>query len=278
MVEFLQGPGRNIKFCSITTGIDIDPNHGGIAQLYFEWFKSIIIQKTETHYENDIIREIEMDASPILPAYTPTLRHVYQFLYGTVEHTDPWTPETLTEAVDAAVLPKSLRPNHGEYSIDFYDSKENGMKLFENQFIAATDVWVEKMEFYFSNIKPWVNDGDSGDTWFVSDGKNVEIWYKSAFKWTTLEEYVTSLTPAGNVTYSAADPGNSTNDWWFDLTGIVFRKYTDQLNIWEPAPPLVISDTAPTGLSDGDLWLRITEGKFIQSRWSQSKRTIINKR
>ena len=42
MVDFNQGPGRNIEFCLITTGIDIDPDHGCIARDYYAWLKNLI--------------------------------------------------------------------------------------------------------------------------------------------------------------------------------------------------------------------------------------------
>ena len=247
MIDYYQGPGRNITFCSITTGIDIDPNHGGISRAYYDWFKGIITLRSELHYEHRTINEVEINASGILPAYSATPRLIYQFLYGKVEHNDEWTVEALTQAVDETPFPLSLKPADGEYSIDWYASKDAGTKLFENMFVSFSNVWVEKRETYFSNIKPYsINDGYSNNVWFsYDDNGEFELWYKNVFRWVTLEDYVAGLSPVGTVTYSTTDPGNSTNSWWFDLTGLVIRKYSSTLNIWEPASAVTVSSIAP---------------------------------
>ena len=57
MVNFDQGPGSNIEFCLITTGINIDPDHGCFSREMYQWLKSVILQKAELHFEHRIIRE-----------------------------------------------------------------------------------------------------------------------------------------------------------------------------------------------------------------------------
>lgn len=272
MAHFDQGPGRNIDFCLITTGINIDPHNGTTGEKWNQWFKDVIIEKAEIHYEHNEIREVnDINVSSFLQAYSSTPRTAYQFLFGMVQHNDNWNCETLTQAVNDAPLPSYFRPKDGEYSIAFETSKETGLKLFQNVLVSFVNVWVEKSQFYFSGREPIYRDGESGDVWLVSTGLTAELWYKPAFNWVRLDEYVQGLTPTGTVTYSSADPGNSTNSWWFDITGISFRKYSEQLNIWEPAPPLTFSTTAPVGPSDGDLWLDVINGVFVLRAWNASK-------
>ena len=272
MTDFYQGPGRNIDFCLITTGINIDPQNGSTGKAWYEWFKNVIIERAELHYENVDIREVfDMDVSSFLEAYSTTPRTAYQFLFGLVQHSNLWTCDTLTQAVNDAPLPSFMRPNDGDYCIAFDESKEAGFKLFENLLVSLVNVWVEKQQFYFSGREPIFQDGTSGDVWLVSNGLTMELWYKPAFAWFKLFEFAQSETPAGTVTYSSVDPGNTSNSWWLDITGISFRKYSEQLNIWEPAPPLTFSSTAPIAPADGDLWLNVVSGIFVLQRWSASK-------
>ncbi len=263
MVDFDQGPGRNIEFCLITTGIDIDPDHGCIARDYYAWFKNVIEQRADIHYENREIREIfDIDASEFLKGYSDEPRTIHQFLFGLVEHSNAWTVEEMTDAINDTPFPRALDPKDGEYSIDFYASQTDGMTLYENQLIVATDVWVERQSFYISGCKPLLLDGKDGDVWFVTNEFDIELWIKVAFKWMRLDDYVQGLDPTGTVTYSITDPGNSTNDWWFDLTGLNIRKYSVALNTWEPFTSVTVSPTEPGGLSDGELWVRVIAGKF----------------
>lgn len=271
MSNFDQGPGRNLDFCLITTGINIDPCNGTTGETWYRWFKEVITEKAEIHYEHDEIREInDINVSAFLQAYSTTPRTAYQFLFGLVRHNNQWTGETLTQAVNDTPLPLFFRPNDGEYSLAFETSKDAGFKLFENVFVAAINVWIEKSQFYFSAKEPIYQDGESGDVWLVSNGSTAELWYKPSFNWIRLEEYVQNAVPAGTVSYAAFDPGNATNSWWLDVTGVSFRKYSEQLNIWEPAPPLTFSSTAPGGASDGDLWLNVVDGKFVLKAWDAS--------
>lgn len=272
MSHFDQGPGRNIDFCLITTGLNIDPHNGTTGEEWYEWFKNVIIEKAEIHYEHDDIREIyDINVSSFLEAYTNTPRTAYQFLFGLVQHNNFWTCDTLTQAVNDAPLPRSMRPNDGEYCIAFEASKEAGFKLFENLFVALVNIWAEKQQFYFSGREPIYRDGESGDVWLVSNGLTMELWYKPSFNWVRLGDYAQSRSPAGIVTYSDIDPGNSTNSWWLDVTGISFRKYSEQLNIWESAPPLTFSSTPPVGPSNGDLWLDVVDNKFVLRVWNAGK-------
>jgi len=279
MAHYDQGPGRNIDFCLLTTGIDIDPHHGGVAEVWYEWFKNILIEKSELHYENDEIREIfSINASPFLPAYSTNPRTVYQFLFGFVSHNNAWNELELVEAINAAPIPKQMRPNDGEYSIAFENSKVNGMLLFENVLVGVSNVWAEKQEFYMSSRLPNYTDGNSGDVWLVAHDGIMDLWHKPVFKWSRLNDRVIEQSPMGVVSYSDIDPGNTTNSWWYDITGISFRQYTDQTNSWMPSPPIVVSNTPPAGLSNGNLWLKIESGTFVLSVWdaTQSIFTRVN--
>jgi len=268
MVDFDQGPGRNIEFCLISSGIDLDPDHGCNTREYYSWLKSIILERAEIHFENPIIRQLnDVDVGGILEGYPSTTpRTVWQFLFGLVEHSNGWTEETLTAAIDSTPFPRSLDPKDGEYSIDFVQSLEDGVTLFRNEFIIATDVWIEQDTFYYSSCRPVLLDGTSGDVWLVALGEGsstIEFWYKDAFQWVQLVDFVSTTTPPGTFTISDTDPGNSTNSWWLDTTGINIRKYSVPLNTWEPVGPITVSFTPPGGAADGDLWLKIEGGKLI---------------
>jgi hypothetical protein len=265
MIDYYQGPGRNITFCSITTGLNIDPSKGYWARELYQWFKEVISEKAELHYEHRTIREIQdVDASGILPGYSSAPRTLHQFLFGIVEHSNPWVEENLQSFIDSRIqFRRSQKPEHESYSIDWTVSQENGFKLFQNQVIALTNVWVEQMEFYYSNKRPVLLDGEDGDVWFVADGKAVELWIKSAFKWFPLQEYVKTVSPSGMLTFSNTDPGNTSNSWWLDLTGLSLRKYNAVINTWEaPATSITASTNAPSFPSDGDLWINISGGKW----------------
>lgn len=263
MTDYYQGPGRNIHFCLITTGIDIDPDHGGMAKEYYMWLKNVIEQRAEIHFENRTFREVtDVDASGYLQAYSSDPRTVTQFLYGLVEHSNGWTEESLTEALDTALMPRRLNPEDGEYSIDFAQSREDGMTLYENQLISAVNTWVEHQSFYYSTVRPVMLDGEAGDTWMVPTDDGFELWIKPAFTWVPLLDYVKSLTPQGSFTISDIDPGNTTNSWWLDLTGLNIRKFSAQLNTWQPVPTITVSATEPGSPSDGDLWVKDVNGRF----------------
>lgn len=49
MVSFDQGSGRNIDFCLITTGLNIDPDHGCLSCEYYQWLKNVILQRAKTY-------------------------------------------------------------------------------------------------------------------------------------------------------------------------------------------------------------------------------------
>jgi len=268
MVNFDQGPGRNIEFCLISSGIDLDPDHGCNTRDYYAWLKSIILERAEIHFENPIIRQLrDQDVSGLLEGYPSEVpRTVWQFLFGLVEHSNGWTDETLTAAIDSTPFPRSLDPKDGEYSVDFVQSIEDGMTLFKNEFIVSTDVWIEQDTFYYSSCRPGFSDGESGDVWFVVNeslgGSIIEFWHKPAFQWIQLVDFVSTM-PPGIFTISDTDPGNSTNSWWLDTTGINIRKYSVPLNTWEPAGPVTVSSIPPGGATDGDLWLKINAGKLI---------------
>lgn len=268
MVSFDQGPGRNIEFCLISSGIDLDPDHGCNTREYYSWLKSVILERAEIHFENPVIRQLQdQDVSGILEGYSSaTPRTVWQFLFGLVEHSNGWTEETLTAAIDSTPFPRSLDPKDGEYSIDFVQSMEDGFTLFKNEFIIATDVWVEQETFYYSSCRPVFSDGTSGDVWLVVNENLegiIEFWYKPAFQWIQLVDFVSTITPPGTFTISDADPGNSTNSWWLDATGINIRKYSVPLNTWEPVGFITVSAAPPGGAAEGDLWLKVEAGKLI---------------
>ena len=264
MTDYYQGPGRNIDFCLITSGIDIDPDHGGIAKAFYNWIKEVIQERAELHYENRNLREVfDTDVSSFLEGYTSDPRHATQFLYGIVEHSNPWNEDSIIAAIDGAEYPRKFYPNDGEYSIDFIKSQEDGMTLYANEVISSTDVWLEQQTTYYSNLFPQMLDGSAGDVWIISDDDGFDIWIKPAFSWMRLTDYVKTTTPTGTFTISTVDPGNSTNSWWLDLTGLNIRKYSEQINSWESAPTTTVSQTQPVGPSVGDLWVKEERGRFV---------------
>ena len=274
VVEFDQGPGRNIDFCLITTGLNIDPDQGGWARELYQHLKTVIQERAEIHFENRKIREIfDVDVSSILPAYTPNPRTVYQFLFGLVEHSNSWTGELLTEELNESLLSQKLKPQNGEFSIDFVQSQTDGFKLFENVFVAGTgDVWVEKQQFYYSTKEPETLDGDIGDIWFVSDiNGNVELWYKPMFQWVKLFDYVTTTSPSGDLHFTTGTPINTTNSWWLDVTGFNLRKFNSSINEWETTPNNIsIQPTAPGTPNNGDIWIRVIKGVFQLFEYNSS--------
>ena len=104
-----QGPGRNITFCTITTGINIDPHHGCFASAYYEWIKHVIMQRAEIHYEHRTVRNVfDLDVSIFLEAYSPDPRTAYQFLFGLVEHSNGWDELSLANALNDTPFFKQL--------------------------------------------------------------------------------------------------------------------------------------------------------------------------
>lgn len=264
VIDYYQGPGRNIHFCLITTGLNIDPDQGGWATELYNHFKGVIQERAEIHYERRTIRELfDQDVSAYLTAYTSDPRPVYQFLYGLVEHNNGWTDETLTKALNDSIFSQSLKPQNGEFSIDFIESQTDGFKLFQNIF-AGSDVWIEEQNFYYSTREPEFRDGDIGDAWLVCDvnGK-VEIWYKPNYSWVKLYDYVTKNSPPGVLHFTDTMPANTTNSWWVDTTGFNVRKFNASINSWDITPVSIsIQPTAPGSPSDGDIWIRVIKGVF----------------
>ena len=148
MVDFDQGPGQNIDFYLITSGIDLDPDHGYFTREVYNNLKTVIIQRAELFYESPTIREIhDQNVNTFLEAYPIGDRTVYQFLFGVVQYSNAWTIEKLTQAITDAPLFSILRPSNNTFSIDFINSQTQGFKLFENRNISGSDFWVEKKEF-----------------------------------------------------------------------------------------------------------------------------------
>ncbi|KKM75864.1 hypothetical protein LCGC14_1385890, partial [marine sediment metagenome] len=269
-----------IEFCLITSGILTDPDHGGWAKKMYKHLKTVIQQRAEITFENrTIVEATNIDVSGFLQGYDATPREAWQWLFGLMEHSNGWTEQTLTDAIDQAEFPRNLKPNDGEFSIDFAFSQSNGMKVFRNKFIAGNDIWVESEQFYFSDLEPILLDGTPDDIWLVSNGSGtMEIWCKPAFKWVKIVEFAAESTPPGQVFFQSTTPPNSTNSWWVDLTGLSIRRYNAQLNIWEPEPPITISSTEPVSPNDGDLWVQIVAGVMSLFEFDATKGFFVKRK
>jgi hypothetical protein len=261
-MSLYQGPGNNLDFCLITTGINVDPNHGGQAEAYYEHIKRVLNQKASILYENPDIQEAtSRNVSDFLEAYSAQPRTAFQILFGFAEHNNGWVGDALqiTKALDTASLPAFMYPETPALSLDWEISKASGFKLFRNTVIGNTNVWEEVETFYYSNRQPTIQDGNSGDVWLTNVGGKLILYYKPAFEWKSLSDFLQTLTPAGTLYIQDTDPGNSVNSWWLDTTGLTIKRYNPDSITWGSALNLSVQSSPP---ATSQLWVNPSDGRL----------------
>lgn len=272
-----QGPGTNLDFYLITTGLNIDPDHGTMGLENYNHLKNVIQQRAEIHYENEVIRRVENeDPSPYLLGYPSEQRDVYQILFGLSEHHNGWNVQTLTAAIDTAYRNQNLNPQDGFYSIDFEYSRNQGFTAYQAKNSGSGLTWVKNSHFFYSYEEPNFAVGNSGDVWLVIKDNKIIIWYKFAYTWYKLSDWVKEQNPQGTIHYQNTSPTESENSWWIDTTGLTLRKFDKEINSWGSIKGVTVSSTQPVAPSVGDLWLkRVTDGlelfEFNGSRFQRAQ-------
>lgn len=259
MAAFDQGPHENINYYLLTTGFNIDPRHGGMAESYYQHLKNVIQTRSEIVFEHEPVRQItDINPQSFLMAYPSQSRTIYQWLFGLAQHSDSWNCDTLTTAINDSIFSRNTLPEHGEFSLEFDNSWKNGFTLYKNASTGSTNIWLEHINFFYSSRLPVRLDGNDGDVWLANKKGELELWYLQAFQWYRLHEYVQNSSPTGQIIYDKDTPPNQLNSWWVNLDGLVIRRYDKHNNQWSDPLVVHLDDTGPC--NEGDVKIVIKQG------------------
>ena len=220
------GPGQNIVFFLVTTGLDINPQNGTVGEQNYEYLKTVISESAEILYELPALRYItDIDYSSFINGYDSTPRTLYQALFGVARYSNPWSATTLTEAIDSATLFPKLWPANNTFSVNPYEMYDKGFKLFQCIEVAPGVLsWQPMTDFKITEKMPGINDGKSKSVWGVLNNSQIDLYVKNAFLWTPLDEYVEGQN--SSLVISKTTPSLSAGDFWLKIDDLSFYKFT----------------------------------------------------
>lgn len=263
--------GQSIDFYLITTGLPIDPNEGTLSKYYFDIIVGAIGLQAEILLENVIRIVPNIDVNSYLPGYTTSQRNAYQFLIGVAEYSDPFTQQTIIEAIQAYALSEAI-PNLAERDkpkINDYSFNPIATLDVDNSFNISRGVsgsWVsKKFNTFYSNKLPTVVDGYAESIWIVNIKGQLQFYYKDATQgWAPISNY-------GSVTFSTTPPTEVDGNWWINPSNFLFSQFNG--TTWSASIPYTFSATPPVS----GFWLAVVNPntlevrKLINSIWQPIK-------
>lgn len=263
------GPGQNIVFFLVTTGLDINPQNGTVGEQNYEYLKTVISESAEILYELPALRYItDIDYSSFINGYDSTPRTLYQALFGVARYSNPWSATTLTEAIDSATLFPKLWPANNTFSVNPYEMYDKGFKLFQCIEVAPGVLsWQPMTDFKITEKMPGINDGKSKSVWGVLNNSQIDLYVKNAFLWTPLDEYVEDRN--SSLVISKTTPSLSAGDFWLKIDDLSFYKFTN--NAWQTATEILVRPNLTGPFNDGDYILSYSDSSFILYYYSSSK-------
>ena len=255
------GPGQNIVFFLVTTGLDVLPSNGTIGSENYEYLKTIISEGAEILYEAPALRQIpNVSFSRYLDAYDNSPRTLYQALFGVARYSNPWNRTSLTQAIENSTLFPKLMPDEGQYSLNPYEFYDKGFALYQCVEVAPSVLgWLPMNDFKITEKMPGINDGFSKSVWGVLQNNQMEIYVKNAFSWTALEEYVSLQN--SSIVVSKNEPSKSLNKFWFKVDDVTVYEYTD--NHWAMGETALFQTALTGGSADNDKIFRYNNSCFI---------------
>lgn len=263
------GPGQNIVFFLVTTGLDINPQNGTVGEQNYEYLKTVISESAEILYELPALRYItDIDYSSFINGYDSTPRTLYQALFGVARYSNPWSATTLTEAIDSATLFPKLWPANNTFSVNPYEMYDKGFKLFQCIEVAPGVLsWQPMTDFKITEKMPGINDGKSKSVWGVLNNSQIDLYVKNAFLWTPLDEYVEDQN--SSLVISKTAPSLSAGKFWLKIDDLSFYKFTN--NVWQTATEILVRPNLTGPFNDGDYILSYSDSSFILYYYSSSK-------
>lgn len=218
------GPGQNIRFFLVTTGLDVNTKNGTVAAENYEFLKLVISETADLLYEEPALRSVDnKNVTDYLKGYDTTPRTAYQALFGVANYSNDWTPEKLEEEISNRSFYFIKRPQDGDFSINPYELYEKSFGLMQCTMVNSSPAWTPVSDFKISEKMPGIRDGFDGSVWGVLQNHKIEIFVKNAFQWQKLEEYISSKN--SNLTISKTAPSLSLGNYWFKTDDIKVYLY-----------------------------------------------------
>lgn len=255
------GPGQNIKFFLITTGLDLDPRSGSIGFDNYEKIKRAITAQAEILMEEGIPRIFSTTGvNAVLPAYGPDNMKINQILFGTANYSDPWTAKSLTDEIEKVSKYPSKYPENGSFSINPYEFIEKGFFVSKNNPDSQNVLqWYPVEDFYFTEVMPGYNTGYDGSIRAVLVNDKIVLYIKQAFQWIRLDDYCESKSI--NFTISGDAPLEHSGDYWFKIGLANYYEFDSSIGNWNPGELLdFYEDPSLIGFSDGDKYIALKRG------------------
>jgi hypothetical protein len=244
--------GYEIRYWLITSGIDIDPDHGTQSAANYNKIKKVMSLRSEVSFFYPVIKQIEnTDPSPYLHRYSIGTQRVWQLLIGVDQHSNSWNTRSLTHALTYAKWSAFETPINNQYSVDWYISQTNGFSINYNQGAG----WINyNYSFFQTGLTPGVSDGLDGETWWVTrnDG-TTDFYFKNKATWGYLSNYIAAN--GGKFYISSVAPPNTPNSFWLDTSGLSVRQYNSTTQLWNPPSNITFLNTPPLNPLNGDLWI-----------------------
>jgi hypothetical protein len=244
--------GYEIVYYLITSGIDIDPDHGTQSAANYNKIKKTMSLRGEVSFFYPTVKQIEnTNPSLYLTRYPSGVQRIWQLLIGLDEHSSSWNVHTLTHALTNAPWSAFETPNNGQYSVDWYISQANNFGIYYNQGMG----WVNySYSFFQTGLTPGVLDGLNGEIWWVTrNNGTTDFYFKNKNTWIYLQDYITQN--QGQFYISSTIPPNTPNSFWLNTTGLIVRQYNSSTKLWNSPSNITFSNMAPLNPLDGDLWI-----------------------
>lgn len=262
------GPGQNIRFFLITTGLDVNPVNGTVGGENYEFLKSVITEKAELLFEEPNLRFADnKDLTAYLKGYDTSNRSVYQVLFGVANYSNPWIPETLDQEINDRSLYFIKRPNDGEFSINPYELYEKSFGLYKCTMVGSSLAWTAVSDFKISEKLPAFNDGYDGSVWGVLVDNRIEIIVKNAFQWMNLEEYISNKN--SHLTVSKSAPSLVDGNYWFKTDDI--KVYLYNSHAWGSGLTTYYSPVLSGSWNNGDKILNYKNSAFSLFQYNAGK-------
>lgn len=263
------GPGQNISFFLITTGLDIDPLNGTVAKTNYEYLKTVISENSEILVEESALRKIQnADLSLYLNAYDQTPRNLYQALFGLAGHSSSWSAEKLELAISQAAIFPKLKPETGDYSLnpyEFYDKNFGLYRCVENS--PGNLRWASVGEFKIAETMPGRNDGSDKSLWGVLAENRLNLYIKHAFSWILLEDYIEAQN--SYLTVSSDTPSLVKGTYWFHMGDVNVYEYNG--TIWDSGQIAKFQTTLTGGTNNSDAILVYSKSRIMLYYYFSSK-------
>lgn len=265
------GPGQNIVFFLVTTGLDINPANGTVGEQNYEYLKTVLSEGADILYELPALRYItDVDYSSFINAYDSKPRTLYQALFGVARYSNPWSATSLTTAIESSTLFPKFWPANNTFSLNPYEMYDKGFGLYQCIEITPGILsWQPMTDFKITEKMPGIADGKNKSVWGVLNAGKLDIYVKNVFLWTPIDEYVADQN--STLTVSKTAPSLSLNNFWLKIDDLNFYEFND--TEWSSATPVFVRQTLAGSFNDGDYILAFSQSSFILYHYLSSKYT-----